>query len=211
MTSDDLGIPERAVLLTLMAEARPVSNPELKALIGTDLTGQSRRKLNEAKLVSSEKEGRTYVHELTEQGWRWCAQELASRYRPKGSTIGRAGYLVLAALHRYLERSDLKPADIFGAGGAPVPAPDVDLENRILAGYRKLAKDPRDWVSLSDLRPLLGDAPRAAVDEALRGLSRSRRANLVPQANQKVLSPADRAAAVRIGTDDCHLISVEDA
>jgi hypothetical protein len=212
MAADDLGIPERAILLTLMAEARAVSNPELNELVGTTLDGRSRRKLNDAKLVSSEKEGRAYVHELTEQGWHWCAQELASMYRPSGTTIGRAAYVVLAGLHRYLERSDLKPADVFGTSGrGPAPILDVDIEDRLRAAYRKLAKEPRDWVSLSDLRPLLGDAPRAAVDEALRELSRSRRANLVRQANQKILSPADRAAAVRIGTDDCHLISIEDS
>jgi hypothetical protein len=210
MAVDDLRLPERAILLTLMAEAREVSNPELQELIGTALDGRSRRKLNDAKLVSSRREGRAYVHELTDQGWRWCAQELASRYRPTGTTIGRALYVVLAGLHRYLERSNRRPADIFGLGGGDT-TPAADLEERIWTAYRKLAKEPRDWVSLSDLRTFLGDASRAAVDDALRGLSRSRRANLVPQANQKVLSQADRAAAVRIGTDDCHLISIEDS
>lgn len=215
--NDDVNTPERAILLALMAEARPVSNPELKQLIGTALDGESRRKLNEAKLVSSRKEGRPYVHELTDQGWRWCAQELASGHRPERTTIGRALYLVAAGLHRYLERSSLKPADVFGAGagdgagdGAGA-APVMEIEERIRTAYHKLAREPRDWVSLSDLRPLLGGEPPAAVDEALRRLSRSRRANLVPQANRKILSDAERAASVRIGPDDCHLISIDDS
>lgn len=205
--NDDVNTPERAILLALMAEARPVSNPELTRLIGTALDGRSRHKLTEAKLVSSRKEGRSYVHELTDHGWRWCAQELASAYRPERTTIGRALYLVVAGLHRYLERSSLKPADVFGGHAAP----EMEIEERIRTAYHKLAKEPRDWVSLSELRPLLGGEPPAAVDEALRRLSRSQRANLVPQANRKILSEAERAAAVRIGTDDCHLISIDDS
>jgi hypothetical protein len=214
-TDDDVSTPERAVLLTLMAEARAVSNPELKELIGTALDGRSRLKLNRAGLVSSRREGQPYVHELTDKGWRWCAQELASRHRPDRTTVGRALYLVVAGLHRYLQRSNLQPADVFGPpdGQATVklPAAGLDIEERIRTAYRKLASDPRDWVGLAQLRPLLGDTPREAVDETLRALSRSRRANLVAQANQKVLSQADRAAAVRIGNQDCHLISIEDS
>jgi hypothetical protein len=208
----ELGIPERAILLTLMAEAREVSNPELEKLIGTDLTGSSRLKLNRAGLVNSRKQGRSYVHELTDKGWHWCEQELASRYRPGKTTIGRALYLVLAGLDGFLQRSSLKPADVFGSGGTPTLAgPAMDLEDRIHAAYRKLAPEPRDWVSLAQLRPLLGDTPRGTVDDTLRALSRSRRANLVAQANQKILSQAERAAAVRIGGQDCHLISIEDS
>jgi hypothetical protein len=229
-TDGDLGLPERAILLTLMAEAREVSNPELEMLVGTSLTGKSRTKLNSAGLVSSHKVGRSYVHELTEKGWRWCAEELTSEYRPRGSTIGRALYTLLTGLHRYLARSDLRLADVFGPGDpqapagppplapastapAPVEAPVrvLHLEESIRAAYRKLAREPRDWVLLTQLRPLLGDAPRGPVDEALRQLSRSGRANLVPQANQKTLTDADREAAVRIGNEDCHLISIEDS
>jgi hypothetical protein len=216
-TEDSLGEPEKAVLLTLMAEAREVSNPELEDLIGTNLTGHSRNKLNDAGLVSSRKEGRAYVHELTDKGWRWCSRELASAYRPKKTTLGRALYLALGGLHRYLQRSDLKVADVFGRGGgaasvvAESPTPVHDLEERIQTVYRKLAKEPRDWVSLTQLRPLLSDANREAVDEALLQMSRSGRANLVPQANQKALSQADRNAAVRIGHEDCHLVSIEDS
>lgn len=79
-------------------------------------------------------------------------------------------------------------------------------EHRITAAYRRLAH-PGDWVSLTDLRPEVGGR-REHVDAALRNLSRTQRANLVVQANRKVLTHADRDAAVRIGLDDCHLISI---
>jgi len=66
-------------------------------------------------------------------------------------------------------------------------------------------------VNLADLRPLLDPAPRADVDAVLRELTRSGLANLIPAANQKALSTSDRAAAVRFGGEDKHLVSIEDA
>ena len=61
--------------------ARKLSNAELEALIGIRLEGKERRKLNDLKLVESEKPGRRFVHELSDAGWRWCAEELAAGAR----------------------------------------------------------------------------------------------------------------------------------
>jgi len=240
MSGTEFSLPERAVLLTLMSLGREVSNPELKQLISTDLTGKSRTRLNQEGLVASRKEGRAFVHELTDKGWRWCADELGNPPPKRSGSAGGALYAVLAGLKRFLDRADLRPADVFGppasatpapvppvAGatpsgarpaatapsGVPVAAPGVpaaDLAERIRVAYRRLARHPRDWVSLTDLRQQLGaDAPHDQVDAVLRELERTREANLVPQANQKVLTAADHAAAVRIGMEDTHLLSME--
>lgn len=220
MSGTEFSLPERAVLLTLMSLGREVSNPELKQLIGTDLTGRSRTRLNQEGLVASRMQGRCFVHELTDKGWRWCADELGNPPPKRSGSAGGALYAVLAGLKRFLDRSDLKPADVFGpatpatpAAPAPVP-PDTgsagDLAGRIRVAYRRLARHPRDWVRLADLRQQLGaDVARGDVDATLRQLERDREANLVPQANQKVLTAADHAAALRIGMEDTHLLSME--
>lgn len=222
MSGTDLGVPERAALLALMAVGREISNPELARITGFALTGRARRRLNDLKLVNSWQEGRAYAHELTDKGWRWCADELIADCPPKAGSFGGALYAVLAGLHGFFARSGLRLADVFGPGGAqsaaaavsappPAVAPALDLEERIRVAYWKLTKEPRDWVSLTQLRPLLGDAPRDEVDATLRRMSRTPQVNIVPQEDQKTLSAADRESAVRIGNEDTHLISIEES
>lgn len=84
-------------------------------------------------------------------------------------------------------------------------------EDRIHNAYRRVIAQqggqPGDWVTLTDLRPEIG-GHREHVDAALLTLSRSRQANLIAQANQKILTEHDRDCAVRVGIDDCHLISI---
>jgi hypothetical protein len=82
MSEKRLGIKERAALLALMAAAREVSNGELQEVTGFSLTGEARRKLNEMKLVESNKSGRSFAHALTDDGWAWCAKELSANVQP---------------------------------------------------------------------------------------------------------------------------------
>lgn len=207
MPSDNLGIPQRAALFALMAEAREVSNTELEKLAGFRLTGRKLRALRDRQLVESHRPTTNgpFLHRLTDDGWKWCAAELAAGPPARAGSAGGALYAVLAGLGRYLARANLDLHQVFGQ---PDDRGGPDLPERIRIAYRKLARDPQDLVSLTRLRPLLGDAPKDEVDVALRQLSRSRQANLVPQENQKTLSVVDREAAVRIGNEDCHLISV---
>lgn len=212
MTDKPLGMPERAALLTLMAEARELTNPELNELIGVTLTGRSRQDLLRRHLITSRKVGRAFAHELTDKGWNWCADELAGSAPQRAGSGGRALYAVLAGLDRYLERTNLKLADVFlpATYAAPEPEPEEpDVADLIRAAYRRLARAHGDWVSLTDLRALLPDVDRGEVDAALRRMSRTPRVNIVPAANQKALTAEDRAAAVRIGLTDCHLIAIE--
>lgn len=226
MSDKELGSPERAALLALMAAGSPIANPDLERLAGFRLKGEPLRKLTERGLVESNRDpgrkGKPLVLSLTAQGWAWCDRELTADLPPRPGSGGGALYAVLRGLHRYLEREGLRLADLFAAGPAasapapaPAPAPAAppvtgDLEERIRLAYGKLASRPGDWVSLTNLRPLLGGAERQEVDAALRRLSRTRQATLVPQANQKVLTRADREAAIRIGLEDCHLILIEE-
>jgi chromosome segregation and condensation protein ScpB len=67
--TDQLTLRERATLLALMAEARELTNAELREIAGFTLDGRPRRRLNEQKLVTSRKLGRSFTHELTDDGW----------------------------------------------------------------------------------------------------------------------------------------------
>lgn len=82
----------------------------------------------------------------------------------------------------------------------------ADYVTRIRAAYRHLA-NPGELVSLTDLRPMVG-GHRGLVDAALTHLGRQNGVSIVPESNQKMLTAWDRAAAVRIGSQDKHLISI---
>jgi hypothetical protein len=204
--TDGLGHKQIAVMLTLMALAREVSNPELESLVGFTLTGKDRKDLNDQGLVASRQRGRPYVHELTEDGWAWCARHLGVKTPPlprPRSVLAVAMYIVLNGLDGYLHRENLSLANIF------TPRAEEDIETRIRAAYRKLASSPRDGVALVDLRPLLGDVPTAEVDAVLKELSRTGQAHLEPTSNRKLLTDADHTAAIRIGGEDNHRLLIE--
>jgi hypothetical protein len=214
VSRDDLTVRQRAVLFALLGEARPVANPELEQLIGVRLDGADRRQLNARKYVESTKVGRAYTHELADAGWRWCAQELAAPPGERAGSLERAHYKVFRLFARHLDAAGLTLADIAApAQDAPdAPGPQVDLAASIETGYRSLAATAGDFVSLRDLRLRLAeqaDRTRPDVDAALTTMFTAQRINLIPQSNQQALSDADREAALRIGGEYKHLISIE--
>lgn len=199
---EKLGNAQRAVMLALLGAARELSNPELHRLHGLRLDGKDRVALNERGLVDSRKVGRSFVHDLTDRGWRWCADELTADRPPRAGYLGNALYAVLAGLSRHLDRAELGLADLFH------PEVADPLQDRIRAAYRGLAKDPGDYVSLTDLRRGLDGATRAEVDEALLALNRDPSVIIAPNDDQESMSTQDRAAALRIGGQDNHLLSI---
>jgi len=207
VSRDDLTVRQRAVLFALLGEARPVANPELEELIGVRLDGAERRDLNDRKLVESTRAGRAFAHELSDAGWRWCAQELARTPAGRAGSLERAHYRVFAVFARYLDAAGLSLADIVCPD--PSATDDDDLTESIDAAYRSLASASGQFVSLRELRGELSGRPRPDVDAALAALFTAQRINLIPQSNQRALSEADRAAALRIGGEDKHLISIE--
>jgi hypothetical protein len=229
MANAGLGIRQRSVLLILMAEAAEVANPDLHARYGVRLDGADRRRLNDLGLVTSRRVGRSLAHELTDKGWRWCADELAAGLPARAGSAGGALYAVLGGLGRYLGRAGLSLADVFAAlpaGGPPPaaapPAPAApvlpaaatttsggDVEARVRDAYRRVVAKPRDWASLADVRPLLGDLDRSAVDAALARMYRQAGVSIAAEPNRKALAPADHAAAVHIGGEDKHLLAIE--
>ncbi|UJW36005.1 hypothetical protein L3Q67_20730 [Saccharothrix sp. AJ9571] len=206
--ADRLRHQQTAVMFTLMVLAREVSNPELNTVVGFTLTGEERRELNDLGYVHSEKSGRSFSHELTDSGWSWCRGELAMKSPPPNSrsSLITGLYVLLGGFDDYMKRQGLQLFELF--------APRVELtpdgiESRIRDAYRKLARAPRDWVGLVDLRPMLDGAPASEVDAVLKELSRQGRLHLAPESNRKALTDADHEAAIRVGGEDNHLLSIE--
>jgi hypothetical protein len=191
---------DRVVVMALMALNEEVTNRAFKERAGFTLEGEARQRLNKAGLVKSEKRGSAYWHWVTDDGWAWCWDEMAQPAPDRSDSGTRSLYAVLAALRRYLDGADLRLADVFGV---------EPLEARIRAAYRQLAKAPGDWVGLAKVRDLLDGAPIAEVDDALRRLEREPDVHIVPETDHRQLTPADRAAAVRIGGKENHLLKVD--
>lgn len=219
MHHDELSARERAVLFALLSAARKLSNQELEALIGIRLEGKERRKLNDLKLVESEKPGRWFVHELSDAGWRWCAEELAAGAAGRPTSLERSLYLLLGMFERYMTAARLSLADVASLDLKARPRGrhkrrdtaegDGDLTARVEAAYRALADRAGDFVKVRELRERLTDIPRSALDAALESMFTAGRVNLVPQSNQQALTAADRESALRIGGEHKHLISIE--
>ncbi len=206
------------MLFTLLSAARKLSNAELEGLIGIRLEGRERRKLNDLKLVESERSGRWFAHELSDAGWRWCADELAAGPESRPTTLERSLYLVLGMFGRYMTAARLNLADVASLDLKARPAGrhkrrdtaegDGDLTARVAAAYRALASAPGEFVRLRELRERLADIPRPALDAALATMFAALRINLAPQSSRLDLTAADRESALRVGGEHKHLIAI---
>ncbi|MGW5703890.1 hypothetical protein [Amycolatopsis japonica] len=85
---------------------------------------------------------------------------------------------------------------------------DERWENLIREEILNLARGPRDWVSLVELRPRLDQrgTSRAAQDEHLKRLSRVGKLHLAPESNRKALRDPDHEAAIDISGEANHLV-----
>lgn len=97
------------------------------------------------------------------------------------------------------------------------PARDVTTPHAVTQAVRttyaemQRSGDPHGLLRLADLRARLETRySRAEVDAALKEMSRNRQIDLAPGSNTKALTQADRDAAIRIGTQEQHLISIHD-
>lgn len=95
---------------------------------------------------------------------------------------------------------------------SPEPAADdpttAAVADQIREAYQRLSPRPEQWVGLADLRDQLDGVDRETADAALFSLLSEPGVRLIPVANKKALSDRDRAAALRIGPEDSHTISM---
>jgi hypothetical protein len=212
MTDDKLTPKEAALLVLLMAEARDLSNTELR---DTYRLSVDRKNLNRLGYVETDTSQRPHVHRLTDAGWARCSQPLdleSSRARAHGAALSS----LLAAVLRHLDRSDLSLADFVeggavegGDGAAAVaPARSGSMAQIVRDTYHHLATEAGAWVSIADLRSALHDFDRDDLDDTLRELERDDDVSIVPESNQKALTEADRGSALWIGGQYRHAISI---
>lgn len=211
MPDDDLTPVQRSVLLILMAEAHEVANAYLSNDRKLELKKQRRDNLESRGLINVRREGRTLFLELADRGWRWCREQDASDVPAGAGHGGSAAYTMLAGIQRYLDRHNLSLPEFFARFDEQVIAGEVapaDIEAQIRKAYQALASGPGASVKLADLRGLLSGVARPEVDRMLVEMNRQPDVSIVPESDQKVLSERDRAAAVQIGNQDKHLITV---
>jgi hypothetical protein len=203
--ADKYGTHEWAALLLLLVERREIPNAEMKKDYGIELTPAGRTKLNKAELLVTRKEGRRLIHQLTPAGEDWCEGALGTiETPPRVGALARVGFEWLRAIARYLREQNIRLREVLGKD-------DGGLESLIRAAYHELSDEPQDWVRLAKLRPKLNGAGKDEVDEKLLAMSRTGLVHLAQSANLKALTDADHAAAIRIGSEDKHLVAIEES
>ena len=204
------GIPERAVMIALMALNKETLNAELKRRYRLELKKSAREKLNREGLVQSRSLGaKGFAHELTDAGWAWAVAELDAQVPLRAGSAGGALYALLNGLKVALEARGMVIQELFDQSEPADPHHPGPLRERIRQAYRSLASRSWDWVELRDLRVLLGDWPRREVDLELVRMFREKDVNLTLHEDRGRLTQADRDAALRLGVDDMHMISME--
>ena len=207
---------QSAVLFVLMAESTELSTPRLREL-GPNLDKPGRQKLTEHGLIESRKgERNALYHSLTDRGWAWCADELRAGPPDRSLPPIRALYAVLNAIGRHLDAEDFRLYEVFGRPRAvveaapPASSKAVNIGARIIATYESLAHQRGALVDVAALRSSIPDIDRSEFNAAILELQDRPGVSLIPQDDRARLSETDRAAAVVVGTQPCHLFAVEE-
>jgi hypothetical protein len=78
---------------------------------------------------------------------------------------------------------------------------------RIRAAYRQLAAAPGDFVTIADLTDRSGIPVDKLADMLIR-MYKDQQVNLIPRANQEILTDRERQAAIWCGGKWKHLVSM---
>ena len=83
---------------------------------------------------------------------------------------------------------------------------EAKVQVAVWEAYKRLRRRGGDWVQLADLREALGGVSPLMVTAAIHQLHRERKVHLVPNENNKAITPRDRAAMV----GRHHMIAIEE-
>lgn len=194
-----LGTPEKTALIALLLVNGEISTPELKKLHGVELRKDARENLNGAGLITSRTEKTPHMHQITDAGLAKCEDVLAAMERPpRASALLGVVFEVLTPFVRYFQRNGIRLVDVL-------------LEAQIRDAYQQLSVKPQDWVRLAKLRPKLNGVDKDEVDQVLLRMTKTGLVHLAPDSNRKALTDADHAAAIRIGSENKHLVAIEES
>ncbi|AXB45365.1 hypothetical protein [Amycolatopsis albispora] len=192
----------RAALMALLLAGREVPNTVLVKEHKVKLGPKDRWKLNKAELLETDEDVRPFVHRITEKGIEWCMNDLVEGELPaRSGPQARLQFDVLKRLVHFLRQRGLL-AEALRSG---------DLESLIRETYHALSEGPQDWIRLARIRPKLNGAAKSEVDEVLLEMIKTGTVHLAPDSNRKVLTEADHEAAIRVGGEDNHLITIEES
>jgi hypothetical protein len=175
-------------------------------------SGKDRKALEKAKLTASEKRGRSIWIEVTDAGWAWANDHLASSLPARTQSAGPILQAWLTHLQAFLRQRGLALGDIISARAEPISASApstsrIPLEDRIRKVY--LEATGGVWnqrVRLSDLRSRLGDVAKDALDAALLKMQQASKLVLFRLDNQREITDADRKAALHVGDEPRHVL-----
>lgn len=215
----DHGLPKLSpsqvlALVVLMAEARQLTNTELTALAGFTLTGADNTTLEKTLgLVETDRSQKPFAHQLTDKGWALVRRLHLMQPPNESKSATRTLLTLLRNIDRSLEQLQsthgvkLSHGEFFRQQQHATNE-GADPEAQVRTAYAVLAPQPGDWVGLADLRDRLPGLTKAEVDAALLALLDQDGVRIIPVANTKALSARDRAAAVDIGGEDSHVLSI---
>src|SRR5262249_41118709 len=112
---------------------------------------------------------------------------------------------------RSLEQLQMGHGEFFRRQQIPSAAgviDSADAESQVRKAYAALAGRPGEWVGLADLRDKLPALARAEVDAALMSVLDQDRVRITPIANPRALPGRARDAAIDIGGEASHALSV---
>jgi hypothetical protein len=85
----------------------------------------------------------------------------------------------------------------------------TEVEQAVYLTYLQLSECPQDWIRIARIHEHLDYHPDD-ISDAIVSLVHNGDAHIAPESNTKVLTAEDHAAAIREGSEACHLILFED-
>ncbi|MEV0826377.1 helix-turn-helix domain-containing protein [Nonomuraea rubra] len=141
------------------------------------------------------------------------SQEQGGRRCPGGHSSSRTAQAARQRLCR--ARKALVAAEAASSQAGAAAAPAGIVEARVRVAFDAAMKNRPDhgwdgehWMSLAKLRKQMPDVPRADLDAVLDRMLVGKQVRLMAELNQKTLTQEDHAAAIDIGPEPRHLISV---
>lgn len=197
----DLTLRQQAILLTLLAGARAMTNSELKEMGRVEIERRDREFLVHHQLIDF-KQLRAYHYWLTKTGSRWIDNSFALGPPPaRAGAVGGSLFVIWRALRQNLERS------LRQSSASSFLNPTSEQQVRDV--YAWYVGQTGRTVSLRHIRESLPEIGREDLDKVLDEMSLLPDVSLLPEPNRKALSEADREAAVMIGGQDRHGIAIE--
>lgn len=202
--ADASSMSERAAIVVLAAKGGRLLASDLRLRHGVDLKRPFRERLARQGLIETQRDGRSFSLKLTDAGWSFVDDAILTN-PPGGRGVGPGGHALLVLLSALGARNVKLSALLRGA--PPMP-PSVTLEGRVERAYNDLAREKREWVALTALRQSLADIDRATLDTTIKQMHRDKKLILTLEDDQSRLTKADRDAALKVGSDNMHYLSM---